>query len=201
MHNSQQVEVSVFQKAKRGNYYCGDSYFYEEQGGTFICALADGLGSGEYAKESSQIVVDTIKENSDIPIKTLLHKCNQKLIGKRGVVLGILQIDLMKMKYYYSSIGNIGLMTITPNSIRKRNIPQPGYLSGYDRPFKVLTGTVEQDMIFMMFSDGITAKEVSNPHFLHREVQHITDTFSYLYQQKLDDDATLIAMKYTKETS
>ncbi|MFC4402031.1 protein phosphatase 2C domain-containing protein [Gracilibacillus xinjiangensis] len=201
MQNSQLVDVSVFQKAKSGNYYCGDSYFYHEEDGTFICALADGLGSGEYAKESSQIVVDTIKADSNMPIKSLLHKCNQKLIGKRGVVLGILQINLEDEKYFYSSIGNIGLITITSESLKKRNIPQPGYLSGYDRPFKVLAGTVEQDMIFIMFSDGVTSKEIANPNLFHKEVRHITDTFSYLFQQKLDDDTTLIAMKYRKETS
>ncbi|KAB8137945.1 SpoIIE family protein phosphatase [Gracilibacillus oryzae] len=201
MPNSQQVEVSVFQKAKNGNYYCGDSYFYLEQDGTFICALADGLGSGEYAKESSQIVIDTIKESSEMSIRAILHKCNQKLLGKRGAVLGILQMDLVREKYYYSSIGNIGLMTVSSDSIKKRNIPQPGYLSGFDRPFKVLEGSIEEDMKFIMFSDGVSSKDISNSFFLSKEVQQITDTFAYLYEKKLDDDTTLIAMKYSKETS
>ncbi|MFC4388168.1 SpoIIE family protein phosphatase [Gracilibacillus marinus] len=199
MPNSQQVEVSVFQKAKNGNYYCGDSYYYEQDEEYFICALADGLGSGEYAKESSQIVIETIKSNRDMPVKLLLQKCNQQLVGKRGVVLGILQIDLIEQKYHYSSIGNIGLLTLNKN-VKKRNIPQAGYLSGYDRPFKIITDKIEEDMIFIMFSDGVTEKEISNPYFLHNNVHHITDTFAYLYQQKLDDDTTLIAMKYTKET-
>ena len=200
MQSSHQVEVSVFQKAKKGNYYCGDSYFYHESDDKFICALADGLGSGEFAKESSQIVMEVIRDNKDDSVASIMRKSNEKLVGKRGVVLGILQIDLQSKHYAYSSIGNIGLMTITTNSIKKRNIPQAGYLSGYDRPFKVMTDKLEQGMIFVMFSDGITSKEISNSYFLHKEVDHITDTFAYLYQQKLDDDTTLIAMKYNEES-
>lgn len=200
MQSSFQVEVSVFQEAKKGNYYCGDSYFYHETEDSFICALADGLGSGEFAKESSQIVIDTIYENCTDSVKNMLNKCNRKLVGKRGVVLGILQMDLLNEKYYYSSIGNIGLLTITSDSIKKRNIPQSGFLSGYDRPFKVLSDGLIKDMMFVMFSDGVTSKEISNSYFLHQEVEHITDTFAYLYQNQLEDDTTIIAMKYRGES-
>ncbi|PWU68074.1 SpoIIE family protein phosphatase [Gracilibacillus dipsosauri] len=201
MQKSQQVEVSVFQKAKDDNYYCGDSYFYKEVDGTFICALADGLGSGKYANESSQLVVDIIREYSTLPLKLIMKKCNESLFGKRGVVLGILQIDLETQEYAYTSIGNIGLMTITADSIKKRTIPQAGYLSGYERPVKIVKDRVEDGMIFVMFSDGVTSKEISNSYFLHKEVNHITDTFAYLYQNKLNDDTTLIAMKFVAGTS
>ncbi|WP_163540012.1 SpoIIE family protein phosphatase [Gracilibacillus sp. YIM 98692] len=195
-----QVEVSVFQKAKKGNYFCGDSYFYAETDDTFICALADGLGSGEFAKESSQVVIDTIKEYKDIPVKILMKKCNQKLVGKRGVVLGILQMDLKSEEYAYSSIGNIGLMTVTKDAVKKRNIPQSGYLSGYERPVKVVTDHLKPEMVFVMFSDGVTSKEISNSYFLARDVYHITNSFAHLYQQQLEDDTTLIAMKYNRSS-
>ncbi|SHN32037.1 SpoIIE family protein phosphatase [Gracilibacillus kekensis] len=200
MASKQQIEVSVFQKAKKGNYYCGDSYFYSETDDTFTCAIADGLGSGELAKESSQVVMDVIQDNIDDTVTSMIKKSNQKLVGKRGAVLGILQINLKTKQYFYSSIGNIGLMTITSNSIKKRNIPQVGYLSGYDRPFKVVEDTLEENLIFIMFSDGVDPKEISNSYFLHKEVTHITDTFKHLYSHKLDDDTTLIAMKYNKES-
>ncbi|ENH96400.1 phosphoserine phosphatase [Gracilibacillus halophilus YIM-C55.5] len=192
----QHIDVSVFQKAKKGNYYCGDSYFYEESDDYFVCALADGLGSGEFAKESSQLVIDTIKASPDASVKTLMRQCNQQLTGKRGVVLGILQLDLHTMQYAYSSIGNIGLVTVTANAVKKRNIPQAGYLSGFDRPFKVITGDIEEGMIFLLFSDGVTSREIAKKYFLHREVYQITDAFASFHQNALADDTTLIAMKY-----
>lgn len=197
MDYGQHVEVSIFQKPKQGNFYCGDSYFYKEFPDRFICALADGLGSGEFAQESSQIVMDVIEANEHASVNEIMKKSNQKLMGKRGAVLGVLQLDFVSRSYTYSSIGNIGLMTVTADAIKKRNIPQVGYLSGYDRPFKVMTDNLQDDMVFIMFSDGVTAKELTTPYFLHKEVQRITETYASLYQHKLDDDTTLIAMKYT----
>src|SRR5690625_4795430 len=118
------VQVAVYQKAKSNNYYCGDSYFYTETENEFVCALADGLGSGEFAKESSQAVIDIIRNNINATVEQLVKKSNEQLVGKRGVVLGILKINFEAQSYSFSSIGNIGIMTITNCKKKKRNIPK-----------------------------------------------------------------------------
>src|SRR5699024_11459073 len=66
--------------------FCGDSYFFSEKDDGFICVIADGLGSGETAGESSQAVVDIIKNNVNISDEALVKKCVQKLSRKRGSV-------------------------------------------------------------------------------------------------------------------
>lgn len=120
------VFVSVYQQPKQGNTFCGDSYFYNETEDHFICAIADGLGSGEYAMESSQAVIDIIKENNHVSVEELVRKSNEILYGKRGVVLGILKMDFRSEVYSFSSIGNIGIMTVTDDRVKKRNIPNTG---------------------------------------------------------------------------
>src|SRR5699024_9744477 len=97
--NGTYVDVAVYQKTKVGNHLCGDSYFYKETDDGFICALADGLGSGEYAKESSDIVMDVIRHHMGASVKDLVKKCNKRLYGKRGVVLGILKFDFKTEMY------------------------------------------------------------------------------------------------------
>src|SRR5699024_10385072 len=72
------VQVAVYQKAKSNNYYCGDSYFYTETENEFVCALADGLGSGEFAKESSQAVIDIIRNNINANVEQHVKKSKQK---------------------------------------------------------------------------------------------------------------------------
>src|SRR5690554_6076169 len=104
------MQVAVYQKPKKGRYYCGDSYFYLETENEFLCAIADGLGSGEYAMESSQIVIDIIRKNGNKPIDTIIKQCNEQLFGKRGTVLGVLKIDFRTRVYSFSSIGNIGIV-------------------------------------------------------------------------------------------
>ena len=189
------VEVDVFQKAKKNNYCCGDSYFYLEKDQTFICALADGLGSGEFAKESSELVVEAIKEHYDKPVKEIIRESNKVLVGKRGVVLGILQMDFEAQQYYYTSIGNIGLVTIADDDIKRRNIPQAGYLSGYDRPYKVVSESLQKGMTFLLFSDGVTPDDLSRIPVIGLEPKGIIEGFAEHYSGELTDDTTIIALK------
>src|SRR5690625_5825620 len=98
MTSSKNVDVSVYQKVKQGNSECGDSYFYHQDDDYFVCALADGLGSGELARESSRAVVDVIESNPLMSITEIIKRSNEALFGKRGVVLGVLKIDLKNQR-------------------------------------------------------------------------------------------------------
>src|SRR5690625_7245298 len=99
------VQVAVFQESKKGAVYCGDSYFYNETDKMFTCAVADGLGSGEFAKESSQIVIDIIKNNPRSTDKQLVKLCNEQLVVRRGVVVGHLRLAFIVLYFNFSSIG------------------------------------------------------------------------------------------------
>ncbi|MDL4839052.1 PP2C family serine/threonine-protein phosphatase [Aquibacillus rhizosphaerae] len=197
MLNNKRMDVSVYQKPKKGNYYCGDSYFFRETENDFICALADGLGSGEYAKESSQAVIEIIEDNIHSTVEHIIKQCNKSLIGKRGVVLGVLKINFASEYYTFSSIGNIGVMTLFSKNEKKRNIPNAGYLGGYPRPVKVSREKLVQDMVFIMFSDGVNPKDLSKNYFFGKDVEKITETFSSYIGPNENDDTTLIAMKYS----
>lgn len=190
-----QVQVAVYHRGKGNNTYNGDSYFYTETSNEFVCVIADGLGSGEYAQESSQIVIDVIKNNIHISESELLKKCNHSLLSKRGVVVGILKIDFRDRQYLYFSVGNIALMTIT-NGKRKRNIPNQGYLPNYQQQFKVMQGDLHRNMNFIMFSDGISDVELSKKLIPNTNMDELIDAFQHAEEGTRDDDTTLIAMHY-----
>jgi phosphoserine phosphatase RsbX len=190
------VEVSIYQKPKKSNYYCGDSYFYKETENGFICALADGLGSGQYANESSEIVISIIKKNTDAEVEQIITKANEQLIGKRGVVLGILKMDFTQRSYTFSSIGNIGILQIIRGK-KKRSIPNAGYLGGFKRPYKVIRGKLESDSNFIMFSDGVLDMELSKLSVENKkDVESITKAYKFISEETRSDDTTLIAMHY-----
>lgn len=196
MNSPRKVQVSVYQKPKQGNYSCGDSYFYTETEKEFVCVIADGLGSGDFAKESSQVVIDIIKSNIYATVEQLVKSCNKELFGKRGVVLGILKLDFDSRTYTFSSIGNIGVITVTKEKKRKRNIPNAGYLAGYPIPFKVVQEKLENQTNFIMFSDGVIDKELSQAFFSDKDIHRITQTYEHTCDKIRHDDTTLIAMRY-----
>ncbi|WP_461180545.1 SpoIIE family protein phosphatase [Virgibacillus kimchii] len=195
------IEVAMYQQPKKGNYYCGDSYFYLETKNEFICTIADGLGSGEYARESSQIVIDIISSNMNEPVDKIVKICNEQLLGKRGAVLGILKIDFIAKVYSFSAIGNIGIVIGNRNKKKRRNIPSSGYLAGYPRKFKVTQEKLEEGMNFIMFSDGVTDKDITELDVFGKSVENIIQTFKYKSSQDREDDTTLIAMRYLNNTN
>ncbi|WP_347862927.1 SpoIIE family protein phosphatase [Salimicrobium sp. PL1-032A] len=190
------LNVATYQKAKQGNYFCGDSYIYNETDDNFICALADGLGSGELAKDASEAVMKVIEANPDATIRYLVEQCNQVLSGKRGVVLGILRIDKKEKAYAYSSIGNIGIVIVDADGSKSRNIPLPGYLAGYPRDLRVKRGTLEEGMRFLVFSDGVDERKLSKLFYRAKTVQDLIEQYDIEFGQSRSDDTTLIAMEY-----
>lgn len=188
-------DIAIFQKKKQGQYLCGDSYFYKEFDDELICVIADGLGSGVYAKESADAVIEVIKDNPRASEEVILDKCIKQLAYKRGVVLGILKIDVKAKKFTFSTIGNIGLITVDGTK-KNRNIPNPGYLAGYKRDFKVMNGELKTNMAFYLSSDGLTENELANRCFLNENLHHVMESFKEICKEPRKDDTTLIAIKY-----
>ncbi|WP_080875339.1 SpoIIE family protein phosphatase [Oceanobacillus timonensis] len=199
MISGKYVDVSVYQKSKKGNHFCGDSYFFIEEDQLFLGVLADGLGSGEIAKESSQVVVDIVKQHKHQTVKEIIDLCNKQLVGMRGAVMGILKIDFIDQSFTFSSIGNIGIIILEQGCKKKRNIPSSGYLGSRYRGVKVMTEKLNDGTNFIVFSDGVKDKELSAYYFKDYNVERITDAYKQNIHHTRQDDTTLMAIRYKGE--
>jgi negative regulator of sigma-B (phosphoserine phosphatase) len=193
----EKIHVSIYQKGKSGNNHCGDRYFFTEADREFICIIVDGLGSGIMAGESAQVVIDIIKTNPAISNKAFVKKCTEELSGKRGVVLGVLRIDFISQKYTYSSIGNVGLVVIINDDQIRRTIPRLGFLGSYERNLRVEQGKLQANHGFLIFSDGVTDRELSKICICNKNVDEVIEAFSHISNDVRKDDTTLIAIRYT----
>lgn len=149
-----EVEIYSYQRAKEGNEFCGDSYFYTYTDRYFICVLADGLGSGEKAFDSSTAVVAIVEQYHDEDVESIMRRCNQVLAEKRGAAVAIFKVYFSKKEFVYSCVGNIRFFLYSSSGNLTYPLPVTGYLSGKPQNFRTQVYPYEQDSKFLIYSDG-----------------------------------------------
>jgi negative regulator of sigma-B (phosphoserine phosphatase) len=154
--NYENVKLCEFQKPKKGNRHCGDSVFTLEDKSYFICAVADGLGSGKEAQASSKAAIDVVRLNHHKDVSEIIQECNASLKGKRGAVLAVFKFFYDKNELIYSSIGNIQLRLYSASSKKIiRPVPTSGFLTGRPQEINVQRFSLDLDIAFIIYTDGL----------------------------------------------
>lgn len=150
----EQLEAYAFQMAKEGNHYCGDSFYMTASDDYFLCVLSDGLGSGEYAYESSRAVTSVVQSNPEEDVHTLMEFSNRVLLNKRGAAVAILKVDFAHQMFEYSCVGNIRFYAYTQTGNFIYPMPVTGYMSGRPQKIKTQSFSYEPQSRFLIHSDG-----------------------------------------------
>ncbi|MBY6038261.1 protein phosphatase 2C domain-containing protein [Fictibacillus nanhaiensis] len=186
------ASVSSYQKPKKGNDLCGDSFYVKETEDYLICAVADGLGSGKMAKEASGAATEIIDDNHHEPVERLMHLCNERLRTTRGAVIAIVKIDYRNQTASYSGVGNIRFMISAERQRAIHPLPNVGFLAGKPERFKIQEFKFEKELTFMLYSDGMDIHTQSRS-LLTRMISP-KDSVSFIsgLPQDINDDATCI---------
>ncbi len=153
--SNQHVHTLAFQQPKEGKSCCGDSFYIKTTEDFMICALADGLGSGEGANESSAAISSLVEKNYDKDVEILMQLCNEELKDKRGATVSILKFEFLTRSFTYSSVGNIRFMLYGPSGTFIYPLPILGYLSGKPQKYRTQTYTYEIGSKFIIYTDGL----------------------------------------------
>ncbi|WLR58190.1 PP2C family serine/threonine-protein phosphatase [Guptibacillus hwajinpoensis] len=194
-HDFKKLTVAAYQKPKAGNQMCGDSYYVAETSDYFICAVADGLGSGDMAKDSSLAAINVVKEYQDEDVEALMKRANEEMRGKRGCVLSIFKLDLKTRQLEYSGIGNINLIIYQPDGKIIRPISYSGYLSGKLQKVKVQSIDYPSGSSFVTYSDGV---QISSKNYsMIARFDSVKESFQHLTNAlpSTNDDITLLVGK------
>ncbi|MED3645871.1 PP2C family serine/threonine-protein phosphatase [Halalkalibacterium halodurans] len=197
-YNHERATIVVWQRTKKGNDCCGDAHVVVNQDEYTLCAVVDGLGSGQGASESALAAVQTIKEHAAENLPTIMERCNESLFSKRGAVLTILKIDYLQQHIKYTNIGNVCFHLCAPSGKRVRPLPVQGYLSGKkDLTVEEKVFPYEEGSVFILHSDG-----VKDEKFLLYSVLDSTvtpDLFIEMLEEKgSTDDLTILVGKLSK---
>ncbi|ETP68412.1 phosphoserine phosphatase [Planococcus glaciei] len=186
------VDAFIFNEAKKGNYESGDSYHTVLTDDYFICSIADGLGNGPVARESSQVIPKILEEFHHETIDELMKRFNDLMVQKRGAAVAIFKVDFKKKTLEYSCVGNIRFYLYRKGTDEMiYPLPVMGYLSGRPQKLRTQLYTYVEDDLFLIHSDGV---ELRNPKAMMRQAG-IPERLYYdiLRSIQTGDDATFIA--------
>lgn len=187
------VQLASFQEAKNKSSWCGDAFFCFENEEYFICAVSDGLGSGQLAYKASKVVMDYIRENHHEELISLMENCNRLLFNERGVVLSILKVDYIKKEIIYSNTGNINCIFYTADGILTRTIPGRGFLSGKKLVFKTQHIPYNDGLRFIIYTDGVDVQStLQNIIIKENSITDVIHIVKKLADFKKDDITFLV---------
>ena len=191
--------VSSYQKAKKGNDLCGDSFYTMETDNYLVCAVADGLGSGKLAKDASGKATEIIDQNHHESVEQLMTLCNDGLRQTRGAVIAILKVDYTNKTATFSGVGNIRFMISTEKQRAVHPLPKVGFLAGKPEKFKMQEFKFEKEISFMLYSDGMDIHTVSRS--LLTKMISPKESVNYIsaLPQIVNDDATVLVGQVNME--
>lgn len=148
------IEVYAHQTAKEGKVLCGDSYFFTATSEYFVCVLADGLGSGQYAYEASQAVVSAVEQYHHEDVDSIMKHSNKALLQKRGAAVSVFKVYFQAREFVYSCVGNIRFFLYSSKGKLTYPLPVTGYLSGKPQVYHTQRFSFDPHSKFLIFSDG-----------------------------------------------
>ncbi len=185
------VDAYIFNEAKKGNHESGDSYHTVLTDDYFICSVADGLGSGPVARESSQVIPQILRQYHHETIDQLMYRFNGLMLQKRGAAVAIFKVDFIKKTLEYSCVGNIRFYLYRKGTDEIiYPLPVMGYLSGRPQKLRTQLYTYVEDDLFLIHSDGV---DLRNPKSMMRKAAVPEQLYrDILASIQTGDDATFI---------
>lgn len=185
------IEVIAHQTAKDGKAFCGDGYYFTATDEYFVCVLADGLGSGEFAYEASSAVVSVVEQHHEKDVDTLMKLCNDVLLQKRGAAVALFKVYFASREFVYSCVGNIRFFLYSSTGKLTYPLPVTGYLSGRPQVFHTQRFTYEAESKFLIYSDGLNIQGVKTLLKAFLPIDLISEDIKKQYPST-SDDATFI---------
>lgn len=193
------MDYAVIHHSKSNIDPSGDAYFISRDHPRLFL-LADGLGSGEEAREAAEIAASTARtyccEDAEIRkdmLPDFFINCHKKLKYSRGIAMGAVIFDEENKQLLFSGVGNVRLI-LAGNNI-KSILCQPGIVGlQLPRLISVKTVSTKDYIMGFLFSDGISIRSVLEAaETPFRLPSKLADEINMLNGNS--DDKTLIVFK------
>jgi hypothetical protein len=193
-----EIDIGHVLRPKEGENSCGDSILVHCFPQIIRLAVIDGLGHGPEAAQAAAEAKKTLTSTETLGGQELISQCHNKLMGTRGAVVGVVDLDKSQNMWRGISLGNISIAFYG----QEHYLPATnGGIVGYNLPTRLVSWSrpYSPGQILIMHSDGIHnlagLGELLAPTggLGKAQAQHLAESIAVGYGKIEDDLAILVA--------
>lgn len=156
------VDLGVFLMNYPGETACGDGWAARNREGTFELLLADGLGHGVRAEAAAAEAIEAFRASTQRDPGVALAAISEQLVGTRGSVAGLLQIEAADRRLRFAGLGNISALIASPSGEITRLVSRDGRVGGPGRQITPEDRELKPGEAVILHSDGIASLRESD---------------------------------------
>jgi hypothetical protein len=191
-------EVAILGRAKEERGRNGDDGTFLRLGDDVVFAVADGLGSGNLARDASWLAISVVQKHPAVRPDQLVRDCDAALKGTRGAVLGVARYDRRAGTIEHACLGNITTQIVRLRQSHSFGAPS-GVVGFHDPRTKKIgseTAPIYSGDVLLMYTDGFkTGVDISQQLELLREHPLLIADYLLTHFGRPDDDALVLVAR------
>ncbi|HEU4962776.1 MAG TPA: SpoIIE family protein phosphatase [Bacilli bacterium] len=172
----------------------GDGYVVRKWEDRTLILVADALGHGTKAQETTTILLDLVQATPPVQLRKLLLGCHHMMRPTRGAAAAFVIIDHQSRTVTYSGIGNIALYHATARDGVTASKRMVRGILGYRQIVPTETTFPYQagDRL-LLFTDGVNTAAAKGRDVWHPQIQQGAQALLDRYASGQDDALLLLA--------
>lgn len=191
------LQFGAATRGYRGQSENGDAFIIRQWENHALAGVIDGLGHGQFAQRASSTARQYVEAHFDQPLNNLFRGVGRVCRPTRGVVMALIQFDLVRKVFAVASVGNVEvrfigdrpLHLIVRRGVIGLNAPQPVISEHEWVPANIL----------IIHSDGLKT------HWDWKDYRDLAHEPASVIAQRLlstlgkwEDDVTVVVVKDTR---
>lgn len=151
------VEVGAVEAPLQGESVSGDAWALERDGAVTTLLVADGLGHGPLAAESSSRAAAAFRRHSGRPPGERVERIHDDMRGARGAAIAVARIDAAAHEVRYAGIGNIAAQIVVEDGSQSL-ISMNGTAGHIARSIREFSYAFVPGALLIVHTDGMSAR-------------------------------------------
>jgi phosphoserine phosphatase RsbX len=193
------LDVGVATTTLAGESESGDLHLVCPVDDGVVVAVVDGLGHGQEAAVAARIAVATIERHATAPLPVMVERCHESLLGSRGVVMSVAQVDANHDSVTWVGLGNVKGVLVAADHVVGRPytslVTRSGIVGNASAglpPVRPWVIPIQRRDVLVLATDGLRAEfgDDVNPA---DGAQHTAEQLLKRHSKGTDDALVLVA--------